>query len=152
MLDGPNRRTNHRGRRPKVDWNGRTRPKTKLATHRLQNFHPKFQRCIRQIFWYIFLKDGGPSQRAKAWTCEHVFAPVFTDSGHQNCVQWRWIVCVGSFAGLLVSKMVTVPCFEPKTCKLLVTLHLFPSFACLKGVRAAQRKCQGQKSSPKNET
>ena len=45
-----------------------------------------------------------------------------------------------------------LPCFEPKTCDPLVTIHLFLSFACLKGVGAAQRKCQGQKSSPKNET
>ena len=92
----------------RTDRNGWTRPKTKLATHRWQNFIQNFQRCIRQIFWYIFPKDWGPSQKTKAWTCEHVFALVFTDSGHQNFVQWRWV----ARAGLLACKMVTLFCTE----------------------------------------
>lgn len=130
MLDHA-RRTESGDQSPWAQTKGRLKPpnpaQNKACNTSLARFCPKFQRCSRQIFWYIFLKDGGSSQRAKAWTCEHVFAPVFTDSGHQNCVQWRWVAC----AGLLVCKMVTLLWTE--NVQTAGHTSFFPSFACLKG-------------------
>ena len=110
--------------------NGRTRPKTKIATHRWQNFIQNSRDAFDKYFDIFSLRTGDHHRKRR-----HEHANMFL----RRFSRIRVTKIVFSDGELFVWDHLPgcwfakwLPCFEAKTSTAGHT-SLFPSFACLKG-------------------